>query len=180
VIDVAEVVSGEIWSLKVSTGETFYVLEATCEVIGHPPAAKPDYAEARCHLRADWSDYVAEKIRRDNMGGCNALLDRMRWANEAEYDRGISRHWLNRIATAGDQGVQLRRIAERYCLACVVSNRYASLHFPKSAPQQMICSISGSWKSSIQMAQDMQGLADPGPQDDRRGQRQSLNFFLQE
>ncbi|KAI0036489.1 hypothetical protein K488DRAFT_41059 [Vararia minispora EC-137] len=161
VIDASEVIPGEIWVVCTSTGEEFYVLEATCEVIGHPPAVKPRSTTGTASLRADWSNYVAEQVSQLAAGSRRSLLSRMRWANEAEYDHGVSRHWLSKTSSSDVQDAWIHRVAERYTLACIVSN-----------------SVSGGWKSSIQMAQDAVGLVDTGPPPNRSEEKQLLNLFL--
>ncbi|KAF8490803.1 hypothetical protein F5888DRAFT_1807846 [Russula emetica] len=101
-----EIVKGEIWSVTMRNAisgyqQVFHVLEATCEVLG-----------------------LAGEQRKANPDNTSPLCDAMRWADHAEFDRGISRHWLSRTAQMGEQGATLRMIAERYTLACVVGNRH--------------------------------------------------------
>ena len=119
-LDAQEIVAGEIWQITVSTGESFYVLEATCEVIGHPPGCDG----AVPAMRADWMDYAAEQ------GNGRPLLKRMRWAHNEEYERGLSRHWISRTRTMSGLGEALRTVGERYTLACVASNRW--VHRPST------------------------------------------------
>lgn len=113
-VDAQEIAPDEIWQITTSTGESFYVLEATCEVIGHPP----DCGSAAPAMRADWMDYTTAQ------GNGKPLLHRMRWAHNEEYERGLSRHWVARTKVMGDPGSALRAVGERYTLACVVSNRF--------------------------------------------------------
>jgi hypothetical protein len=122
VTDVQEVIKDEICVIAVRSSDgqmqSFYVLEATCEVIGHPiPPARitsgsvlPDTP-----LRADWSAYIAA-------GSDMRLIDRLRWTNHEEYERGISKLWLKRVEKEGELGRAKRKVAERYVLACVVGN----------------------------------------------------------
>ena len=121
VTDVEEIVKGEIWYVTTQNFQTgrmqaFHVLEATCEVLGFVEGARSDDS-----LRADWAAYVQQRKEKPENG--SLLSEAMRWADRAEYDRGISRHWLRRTVQMGPRGVALRTIAERYTLACVVGNR---------------------------------------------------------
>jgi hypothetical protein len=121
ITDVAEIVEGEIWSVTTRNAisgylQVFHVLEATCEVLGLAGGTRGDE-----RLRLDWAGYIEQ--RKANPSNTSPLCDAMRWADYAEFDRGISRHWLRRTAQMGAQGASLRTIAERYTLACVVGNR---------------------------------------------------------
>ncbi len=123
VTDMQEIVKGEIWYVTIRnflSGRLhgFHVLEATCEVLGFMEGASSDDT-----LRADWAAYVRQ--RKENPDNKSPFFEAMRWADHAEYERGISRHWLRRTAQMGSQGAVLRMIAERYTLACVVGNRRA-------------------------------------------------------
>ena len=118
-----QIVKGEIWSVtthNVISGyqQVFYVLEATCEVLGLAGDSRGD--DEHLHVRLDWAGYIEQRKANPNT---SPLCDAMRWADHAEFDRGISRHWLSRMAQMGEQGLALRMIAERYTLACVVGNR---------------------------------------------------------
>lgn len=110
---------------------TVYVLETTCEVIGHAsPPVRPDEGEIATEdldaslspIRADWSSYIHSTVEQ-RVSGMPSLLSKLKWAHQEEYDRGISRAWLARISKEGEEGVERRRVAERYVLACVVANR---------------------------------------------------------
>jgi hypothetical protein len=119
-----EIVKGEIWSVTMCNAisgyqQVFHVLEATCEVLGLAGGARGD--NEHLHMRLDWAGYIEQ--RKANPDNTSPLCDAMRWADHAEFDRGISRHWLSRTAQMGEQGAALRVIAERYTLACVVGNR---------------------------------------------------------
>lgn len=123
ITDVVQIVNGEIWSVttrNVISGyqQVFHVLEATCEVLGLAGDRRGE--DERLHVRLDWAGYIEQRKANPNT---SPLCDAMRWADHAEFDRGISRHWLSRMAQMGEQGVALRMIAERYTLACVVGNR---------------------------------------------------------
>ena len=119
-----EIVKGEVWSVTTRDAisgyqQVFYVLEATCEVLGLAGGTHGD--DKHLYVRSDWAGYIEQ--RKANPDNTSPLGDAMRWADHAEFDRGISRHWLSRTAQMGEQGVALRTIAERYTLACVVGNR---------------------------------------------------------
>jgi len=127
VVDAQEVVRGEIW--KVSTQrkritEAFYVLEATCEVIGHPPSTAYSEEVDRGTLRADWSAYISSKLSSGSSAEPTktCLLDYIRWSDTEDYERGISKLWLNRISKDGNLGHATRSVAERYIFASVVAN----------------------------------------------------------
>lgn len=133
---------------------TFYVLQSTCEVIGclattsHSTfvhASDPDFPNASSSpstaketlpIRSDWSNYIASRLQilapnensTTSRPADTPLLASLRWADHGEYERGISRHWLERTERMGEEGVALRIVAERYVLACVVGNRYVR-HF---------------------------------------------------
>ncbi|KAI0287968.1 hypothetical protein BC826DRAFT_1041257, partial [Russula brevipes] len=141
ITDVVEIVEAEIWCVttrNIISGElqAFHVLEATCEVLGLVAGG----TRGDEHLRWDWAGYIEQ--RKANPNSTSPLCDAMRWADHAEFDRGISRHWLRRTAQMGAHGTALRTIAGRYVLACVVGN-----------------SLSGTWMSAPQMAQEFAGLA---------------------
>ncbi|KAI9443466.1 hypothetical protein H4582DRAFT_1924954 [Lactarius indigo] len=159
VMDVEETVKGEIWYVTIRNSrsghlQAFHVLEATCEVLGFVEGALSDG-----YLRADWAAYVQR--RKENPDNGSLLDEAMRWADHAEYERGISRHWLRRTAQMGPQGAALRTIAERYTLACVVGN-----------------SLSGTWMSAPRMAQEFAGLAQHGTPPVLVKAVSNLNLFL--
>ncbi|KAI0301150.1 hypothetical protein B0F90DRAFT_1628773 [Multifurca ochricompacta] len=142
ITDVVEKVGGEIWCVTVQNSlsgqfQVFHVLEATCEVLGLAGGTHDDEK-----LRPDWATYIEQ--RKGNPDKTSPLYEAMRWADYGEYERGISRHWLRRTSQMGVQGAALRRIAERYTLACVLTLRH---------------SLSGSWMTSPQMAQEFAGLS---------------------
>ncbi|KAG6810810.1 hypothetical protein H0H92_010254 [Tricholoma furcatifolium] len=126
VVDVQEVVEGEIWRIEsfCSRGrEIVYVLEGTCEAIGHPePDSGGEHASPSrdlISLRADWSSYVKDYMSRPKDVHWLSLTERLKWANYEEYHRGISKLWLATTQTEGEIGVAKRIVAERYVLACV-------------------------------------------------------------
>jgi hypothetical protein len=139
VMCVREVVPGEIWEVATMTvaqgsipakTEIFYVLEPTCEVIGHPPTMPPSLQGAFPSIqhglptRVDWSEYVTDRIISFAKPPGKKLLDHVQWANYEEYHSGISRHWLRRTQSEGAVGELKRKVAEKYVLASVVENRY--------------------------------------------------------
>ncbi|KAI0755281.1 hypothetical protein C8Q80DRAFT_1095647 [Daedaleopsis nitida] len=158
VLDVQEVVAGEIWSVLVDRPssstlprgtEMLYVLEETCEVVGRPAPGLEHSGEEDLPLhsqnapgppmRADWAMYMA---RRGAPGSTESpLLSRLRCACEEDFDRGVSRLWLRKASAEGAVGDAKRAVAERYVLACVMAN-----------------SISGQWKTMAEMAQEFAGL----------------------
>ncbi|KAI0250969.1 hypothetical protein BJV78DRAFT_1086814, partial [Lactifluus subvellereus] len=137
---VAEIVKGEIWCITIRnlSGrlQVFHVLEATCEVLGLVGGTWGNE-----YLRPDWASYIEERKRSPEVR--SPLCEAMRWADHAEYQQGISRHWLRRTEQMGMQGGALRTIAERYTLACILTRA---------------SSLSGSWMSAPQMAQEFAGL----------------------
>ncbi|KAI0084794.1 hypothetical protein BDY19DRAFT_476849 [Irpex rosettiformis] len=179
IIAAEEVVAGEIWSVSFLPFDQnghrpaiFYILESTCEVIGHaPPPSHLQATENSCTvdkltstslpLRADWSSYVHSALSRSGVETAS-VLSQLKWAHQEEYDRGISRVWLTRISNEGDAGVEKRRVAERYVLACVVAN-----------------SVSGTWMSTLDMAQESAGLPNLlGSSASKAPRRESINLFL--
>ncbi|KAG6878913.1 hypothetical protein C0992_006659 [Termitomyces sp. T32_za158] len=144
--DVQEVVEGEIWSIQAHSfrgKQVMYVLEATCEVIGHPEVRMEgeNAPQKTIYLRADWSAYVHQHLTRSRGTCLPLLMEHLKWANYEEYYRGISKLWLSKIEAEGKIGAAKRVVAERYVLACVVSN-----------------SVSGRWMSSTEMAQESNGF----------------------
>ena len=131
ITDVKEVIEGEIWSVTTCSStqsKDFYVLEATCEIIGQPPLVAGDLGTPteRKALRADWSAYVAERLHSKH-ARLPPLLDFLAWTNHEEYERGISKHWLKKTKDEGEVGMAKRIVAERYIMACVVGNRHVQL-----------------------------------------------------
>ncbi|CAL1712780.1 unnamed protein product [Somion occarium] len=145
VIDVQEVVPNHVWSITVQRAEgrsaqVFHVLEATCEVVGRARQLSNMLEDEDdmlpIPLRADWSEFI------HHQSSSNLPLEaNLKWAHYEEYDKGVSRLWLKRIAFEGEVGAMKRLIAERYVLASVIAN-----------------SISGRWMSTAQMAQEFAGL----------------------
>ncbi|KAF9220988.1 hypothetical protein BS17DRAFT_713155, partial [Gyrodon lividus] len=142
--NVREVVKDEIWQVDVqhsSITEAFYVLEATCEVIGHPPSSEQNQMAAGHPLRADWTAYISERLLSHSHlsadpGPCS-LLGYVKWSNSKDYHQGISKAWLHRVSDCNAEGITKRGVAEKYILASVVAN-----------------GISGRWMSTGAMAQE--------------------------
>jgi hypothetical protein len=135
VTDAEPIMRGEIWLMKVAsrrsgTVRSFYALEATGEVIGHPPApSKPDRAalssSARdevleAPVRADWATYIRGALGSGDEK--STLLDRLAWAHSGEYEKGISRLWRRRVEEDGEPGRAKMQVAERYVLANVIGS----------------------------------------------------------
>ncbi|CCL98412.1 uncharacterized protein FIBRA_00409 [Fibroporia radiculosa] len=181
IADVQPVIKGEIWSITVvsrsktvSIMEIFYVLEATCEVVGRPSLMSPkgnsdtfasSFSElSTLPIRADWSSYIEDHMSPSNSGSSSSLLSLLKWANHEEYDRAISRLWLKRIVGEGALGEAKRVVAERYVFACVVAN-----------------SIGGQWMTATAMAQEFAGLPAPRVGNPSAKQRPKLvNLYLPE
>ncbi|KAK0464636.1 uncharacterized protein EV420DRAFT_1517338 [Desarmillaria tabescens] len=166
VVDAQEVIKGEIWCITMqhrNARESFYVLEPTCEVVGHPPAAEKNQLDS-LPIRADWSAYIEHRILPPSVHETSppTLMEHVCWTSHEEYERGISRHWLKRMRREGKIGAVLEVIAGRYILACVVGNR--------------LVRVSGRWKSSTEMAQDFSGLASTSLSTKLKNQR--VNLFL--
>lgn len=127
-VDAQEIVQNEIWKItyrSLSLVETFYILEATCEVIGNS-AICPDTSTSlvpQTNLRADWAAYIKSADSESDVEGHIGLSKCLQWSNHEEYDGGISKIWLKRIAGEGEVGSEKLKIATRYIFACVIGNR---------------------------------------------------------
>ncbi|KAF6757496.1 hypothetical protein DFP72DRAFT_891291 [Ephemerocybe angulata] len=164
-----EIIPGEIWRVTLQIGSSvcfYYVLEATCEVVGlpmistHQSSENPDRTNSL--VRADWTRYIDEKRHRADAAHSKALEDHLSWPNHEEYDRGISRNWLNRLNDDGPAGVVKLIVAQRYVLACLVAN-----------------SLSGREMTSAEMEQEFNGRLEIAAMAPSRVKRQSnLNLFL--
>lgn len=124
--DVREVVKGEIWRVVAQddgTGEScsFYVLEATCEVIGQPPSSQGENMLGYC-LRADWTGWISQRSRAPLDAGSCSLLECVKLANTEDYHRGISKAWLRRVQGQDADSIAKRSVAEKYILSSVVAN----------------------------------------------------------
>lgn len=133
VVDAQEVVAGEIWLIAVEYAasvaplrprEAFYVLEATCEVVGRPSAARSGAEDASVSVpvRADWSAYIERRRAAPQGDSTPPLLGHLKWACVEDYDQGVSKLWLKKVAGEGAVGDSKRMVGERYVLACVIGN----------------------------------------------------------
>lgn len=129
VIDAQEVVLNEIWRItfrSTHSTNTFFVLEATCEVIGQPSPTRV-ITQDQPHLREDWLAYVAtrhqDESRIQSKQPILTLMEHLHWTNHEEYSTGISKFWLSKLKGEGKTGATKLTVAWRYVLACVVSNR---------------------------------------------------------
>ena len=140
VIDAQEILAEEVWSITTESlsekreRTVYYVLYATCEVIGRPPDQRQgkadDAPQTDQALRVDWSTYIeARRLLQpsDQPTQHPPLLNFLKWTNSEEFDKGISRLWLKRMVSEGQSGDLKRKIAERYIIACVVGNRLVPL-----------------------------------------------------
>ncbi|KAF9644539.1 hypothetical protein BDM02DRAFT_3078011, partial [Thelephora ganbajun] len=174
VMSTREVVPNEVWEVTTTTvaqgpiatkKETLYVLEPTCEVIGHPVTTHPSLSETlprtQCGLpiRIDWSEYVTNRMISLTQAPGKRLLDRVQWANYEEYQNGISRHWVTRTQGEGEVGKLKRRVAGKYVLASVVEN-----------------SISGPWRSVQEMANE--SFVPAGPNHVNKRSKETMKMFL--
>jgi hypothetical protein len=129
IADAQEVIEGEIWTIttrSLGLSTIIYVLETTCEVIGYLPSplSQDQSLLTMKTLRADWSEYVVERLNQKDFQP-PSLMERLVWTNHEEYERGISKLWLKTVSKDVELGIAKRLIAQRYILACVVANRWA-------------------------------------------------------
>jgi len=124
ITDVREVVKGEIWCIMAEKRKEsrrlvkFFVLEATCEVIGSPVGLYQSLPS-----REDWSEYIENHVLEHGAEKTIGLVNHIRWTNHEEYDHGISKVWLKRVKDEGGIGKLKRTVARRYVLACTMANR---------------------------------------------------------
>ncbi|TFK87618.1 hypothetical protein K466DRAFT_645800 [Polyporus arcularius HHB13444] len=174
VVDAQEVVAGEIWLIAVEYAasvaplrprEAFYVLEATCEVVGRPSAARSGAEDASVSVpvRADWSAYIERRRAAPQGDSTPPLLGHLKWACVEDYDQGVSKLWLKKVAGDGAAGDSKRMVAERYVLACVIGN-----------------GISGQWMTANEMAQEFAGLPERVAAPPGRQKSSALNLYLPE
>ena len=130
IVDARPIIDGEVWLIQTKslTGSvhTFYVLEDTCEVIGHPPNATPELKNA-LPLRADWSAYIEMRLSTSECESGRWLVDLLQCENTEDFDRGVSKAWLRHLKTYEDgSDARLKyAVAQKYVLSSVVSNGYA-------------------------------------------------------
>jgi hypothetical protein len=139
VVAVEEVIQGEIWKITANMdGEKciYYVLEATCEVIGLPSPPNHELgmsassSRRNAAIRADWTTYIENRLLSDNYPSQEMLQDRLSWPNHEEYDHGISKIWINRVKGEWESGLVKLIVARRYVLACLVANRFVASFIP--------------------------------------------------
>jgi hypothetical protein len=119
---VARLAGDEIWKITVQEGDgvsTLLVLGLTGEPIGcqHLGQGSPRF------IRSDWRHYMESP---SSITTKHTLWENLRCANEEEFVKGISKLWMQGIEREGDVGATKRRVAERYVMASVVANRYAT------------------------------------------------------
>ena len=129
-------------------------------------------------LRADWTTYIQQQVSNHRQGNAvQSLLSHLKWANYEEYNRGISKLWLTRIASESLLGLAKKVVAERYVLACVVDNRCVDICFWASRIDFGV-SISGKWMSAVQMAQEFAGMPSRTDSTNLKTKEANLGLFL--
>ncbi|KIO29120.1 hypothetical protein M407DRAFT_21693 [Tulasnella calospora MUT 4182] len=167
--------SQEVWKIEVQDTKTrlpnratFYILSSTGEVIGRPlESGSPEaglQAVVELPIRGDWSSFInTHRLEDAAKDPPSSLFSFVRWQNAEEYDHGISKAWLKRLASDPDALSKIQ-VAKRYIMANVVPN-----------------SVSGRYMTPIQMAQDLNGCLDPQERFPSivcfRG-KQGVNMFL--
>ena len=141
-----------------------FVLESTCEVIGQAEITPGTPAIARSSdLRVDWAAYIESKLNAPRQASDvdnTRLLDNLHWPNHEEYSKGISKLWLKRTENEGTSGIVKRIVAQRYVLACVISNRqdlFGGDTLLRGQCSDLFYSISGSFRTANEMAQEFNG-----------------------
>lgn len=119
IVTVKRLLGDELWEITLcNSGESVYVLfvlAMTGEAIGSQHGLQPSTYQ----LRQDWGSYITS-LGRDTT---KTLSKYLRCANEEDFDRGISKLWLKRMANEGRLGSMKRSVAERYVMASVIANR---------------------------------------------------------
>ncbi|KAI9465027.1 hypothetical protein BJY52DRAFT_1209866 [Lactarius psammicola] len=144
--DVEETVKGEIWYVTTRNSrsgclQSFHVLEATCEVLGFMEDARIDD-----HLRADWATScdgpITQNTSEASAGTGSAV--RLRWARKA-------------LSCARSQSATRSH-------ASLVTGKQQGSHAAAALSGELTprSSLSGSWMSAPQMAQEFAGLAQRG------------------
>ena len=138
--DAQPVVDNEIWHITVrdcrkKSIRAYFILEPTCEVIGHPTTITTSTSSVENSgnllelesVRMDWSNYIEQyRLSEPLHGSPSSLFHHLKCSNTEEYQGGISKVWLSRIREEGELGAYKKVVAERYVIACVVGNRWAS------------------------------------------------------
>lgn len=147
ILSADEVIPGEIWKITArqrTVVQFYYVLEATCEVVGLPSLSDNELegttnpSRRNPLIRADWTAYIESKLQAENPRQVT-LQDRLSWPNHEEYDHGISKNWMNRIKGEGESGLVKLAIARRYVLACLVANRSVFAFYRPCTPLTRPC-----------------------------------------
>lgn len=106
-----------LWAIGVSCqGSTreYFVLETTGEIVS---ANTQDIGP----VRSDWATFIAQNQGLEKV----SIVDKVKWTNHEEYDRGISRLWLRRLGNKDDEmAIAVKALAIRYILSSVSANRY--------------------------------------------------------
>lgn len=87
----------------------------TGEAIG----SQQDSESSSRRIRQDWGSHIVA-LGQDRS---TSIWKYLRCANEEDFERGISKLWLKRIANEGHLGAMKRAVAQRYVMASVVANR---------------------------------------------------------
>ncbi|CAE6406669.1 unnamed protein product [Rhizoctonia solani] len=154
VVGAEEIVPDEIWRITTSSVggnlKSFHILYDTGEVIGLVPSPRQGItgqrvAKNRPHievlesesggLRADWRAY----INSCELDSRSSLQDSITSGNRESYVAGVSAFWLRSVSLEDDG---LKTVARKYVLSCVEPN-----------------SLSGEYKTAIDMAGDVAGAA---------------------
>lgn len=113
VTDAQEVAKDEIWVITVldvtesakGHEEKYFVLEATCEVIGRRPEEKlpavfnktvslqGNHSAQELGIRVDWTSYIEHRLMPHGYHNTSipALISYLKWTNMEEYEQGISK-----------------------------------------------------------------------------------------
>ncbi|KAG8919941.1 hypothetical protein FRC01_001017 [Tulasnella sp. 417] len=121
--------SQDIWKIEVQDTKSkppsralFYILASTGEVIGRPLETEI-LAAFDLPIRSDWSSFLDSScMENEDKRSLPLLFHFVRWQNAEEYEHGISKAWLNRLATDPD-ALSKFQVAQRYIMANVVPNR---------------------------------------------------------
>lgn len=184
VVDARPIIDGEVWLIRtkslMGSIQTFYVLEDTCEVIGHTPDSTPELKK-ELPLRADWTAYIEMRLTTSECGSGRWLIDLLQCENSEDFDRGVSKAWLKHLKTHEDDGdARLKyAIAQKYVLSSVVSNGYASaVSVTVSLTRTNGYRVSGEHITQQRMRAEWSGNPDSIPSVAKP--KPSINLFLPE
>jgi hypothetical protein len=130
VVDAYPIIDGEVWLVQtrshIGSVQMFYVLEDTCEVIGHPPDSTHP-PENGLPLRTDWSSYIEMRLISSECESGRRLIDLLQCANSEDFDQGVGKAWLKHLRTyEGIEDARLKyAVAQKYVFSSVVGNGYA-------------------------------------------------------